>query len=162
MKFKTPLIAYHCKDQPEPILSIDFSPSTSSDPRVNKFATCGADSTIKIWQIINENNSNNNNQNNNIQNQASSSIDPKSLFSSFSSSISTLSKFGPLVSKNQKNFNVGNASITIEFIATLDARNSQTVNVVRFSPSGDVLASGYDDILFLTLQLAPLLHIFSN
>eukprot|EP01080_Neovahlkampfia_damariscottae_P005678 gene5678-9499_t len=46
--YKTLFIAWHCEDQPEPVLSIDFHPS------LNKIATSGQDCTIKLWNIKDE------------------------------------------------------------------------------------------------------------
>jgi WD40 repeat protein len=38
-------IAWHCLDQPEPVLSLDCNPIQ------NKLATCGGDCTIKLWNL---------------------------------------------------------------------------------------------------------------
>ena len=48
IKKKKLFIAWHCEDQPEPILSVDFHPT------LNRIATSGGDCTIKIWNIKEE------------------------------------------------------------------------------------------------------------
>eukprot|EP01112_Ceratiomyxa_fruticulosa_P019530 TRINITY_DN6412_c0_g2_i1.p1 TRINITY_DN6412_c0_g2~~TRINITY_DN6412_c0_g2_i1.p1 ORF type:complete len:577 (-),score=131.74 TRINITY_DN6412_c0_g2_i1:88-1818(-) len=82
-----------------------------------RLVTGGADNDVKIWRII-RNNTNNNVTNNEHTTEATSSTS---------------------VTKNKhKEYH------SIEFLANL-SRHSKAVNSVRFSPSGEFLASGGDD-----------------
>ncbi|XP_056281780.1 chromatin assembly factor 1 subunit B [Pseudoliparis swirei] len=95
MKVVTCEIAWHNK---EPVYSLDFQ--HGSDGRVNRLATAGVDTTVRLWRVV----------------------------------------IGP------------DGKAVVEFLSNL-ARHTKAVNVVRFSPGGEMLASGGDDAAILLWKL---------
>ncbi|KAI8367796.1 WD40-repeat-containing domain protein [Blakeslea trispora] len=102
------------------IYSIDFSPDGS------RYATAGADNSIRIWSIQKR-----------LENLASSSTMPSS-------------------GKKQFNKQAADSlPVNIDFLSELK-RHSSPVNAVRFSPNGDLLASAGDDTCIIVWKLSPM------
>lgn len=94
MKVVTPEISWHGRD---PIYSVD---SQFLEGDIHRIATCGADRSVRIWKVVEE--------------------------------------------EDKK--------VDVQHLATL-TRHNKTVNVVRFSPNGEYLASGGDDAVILLWKL---------
>lgn len=98
MRYFTPSIFYHGENLPERVYSIDF------EPHGNRFATCGADPDVHVWEFRNR-----------------TPVDG---------------------TPEQKD------DAPLKIIAKLSAHQKE-VNTVRFSPSGQFIASGGSDELLI-------------
>ncbi|KAI7905007.1 WD40-repeat-containing domain protein [Cokeromyces recurvatus] len=100
------------------IYSVDFSPDGT------RYATAGADNSVRIWSIQKR-----------------------------SDNVLLTNNNGVHVEKKNKQL-VDSLPVNIDFLSEL-RRHSSPVNVVRFSPRGDYLASAGDDACIILWKLSP-------